>query len=201
MFYWHHYQINSITYTWGIKKPGESKAPLLKDLCSGGSPSGFSDVASLKVISCHNLYSATSLHTSGDSWEVEVPALPCPTHWPPLLYFTLNPLRAWTLQASTWNWDLSCPSLVSRINFCFPSLASPSLPHAQWRRHKHHLYPNHNPPIYNKAHCTHSSETPGQLHPRLLGLILLCFIPGAPSCPFRICSRFRSSGLWSELHH
>lgn len=63
--------------------------------------------------------------------------------------------------SSTWQWVLSCPPLVSRIHFCFPSLTPSSLPHTQWRRHEPHPHSIHNPSKCNKAHCTHPSKTPG----------------------------------------
>lgn len=119
VFYWHHYQINSITYTWGIKKSGESEVPLLKELCSGGSSSGcfFENDFLSQSLLC---YLSSNLR-----WQARGRGS-CSSLSHPLASFAL--LHSQSIKgmnaSSTWEWVLSCPSLVSRIHFCFLSFTS-----------------------------------------------------------------------------
>lgn len=77
--------------------------------------------------SCYNHSSAASLQTSGRQ-ELEVPTLPHPTHLPPWLSLILALLSTQAIDSSHWDWALSHHlSLLSRINFCFPSLTPSSL--------------------------------------------------------------------------
>lgn len=88
--------------------------------------------------------------------ELSIPPLPPPTHLPPSLSFMLSPLNIRALH--TLKMGLSCPSLVSRIHSCFPSLTPSSLPHLQRRRHRPLPHPAPNPPSDTTQPTAHTPQ-------------------------------------------